>query len=677
MNRRQKLLAGALAAAGVTALAAGGQYVGGAMFAQWQGLPESVVGVFTLRDYWHAYGDVAAVKRALAVCTVASVAVTVLPIAAACLAVFYRPKRELHGSARFARPYEVRKAGLLSRSGRYAPVIIGKFRGQYLQYWGQQFVMLAAPTRSGKGVAVVIPNLLCYPDSVVCLDVKLENYGYTSAYRQKYGQEVYLWAPFDESGRTHRWNPLERVARAAPHLRMDALQAISSKLFHSADGKNAFFYESARGMFEGLALYLIETGKACTFGEILRQGTSPEKSVRQHFQDMMHTSGLSGDCLGALTRAMSGGDEAMANVLATFNQGLQLFSNPMVDAATSACDFELDQVRRKRMSIYLGMPANRVGEVGVLANLFFSQLIEVNTDVLPEQDPTLKYQCLLMLDEFTAMGYIKHIDKANAFMAGYNLRLLTIIQSVAQMEDPKIYGTHGAATLVVNHGLKVVYPPRDHKESKEVSDSLGYFTEQSTSKGRSSGKHSSRSENTSDQRRALMLAQELEEMGQHEVLILGLGKPILCEKAFFYNDPVFTDKLKEISPSLRALGDATPNEWQLKAALNQGELCTHDVPVTDLASWHGQRDADRMPPERKRLTAAELLELDAKAIPVETAQAAFLALGEDLFAMTGVRPDVAALVAGLSLQSASAETVPSDASAPMPDANHLEEVANA
>lgn len=671
MTARQKLLVGALATAGVTALAVGGQYLGGTLFAQWQHLPESAVGVFTLHDYWHAYGDVPAVKKALAACTFVSIAVPVAPIALACAALLRGPKRELHGSARFARAHEIRQTGLMNRSGRYAPIIVGKYRGQYLQYWGQQFVMLAAPTRSGKGVAVAIPNLLTYPDSVVCLDVKLENYGYTSAYRQKYGQEVYLWAPFDETGRTHRWNPLERIVRAAPYLRMDALQAISSKLFQSGDSKNVFFYESARGMFEGLALFLIETGKPCTFGEILRQGTHPEKAVRQHFQDMMQTPGLSGDCLGALTRAMSGGEEAMANVVATFNQCLQLFSNPMVDAATSACDFEVDQVRRKRMSIYLGMPAKRVGEVGLLANLFFSQLIEENTGVLPEQDETLKYQCLLMMDEFTAMGCVRHIDKANSFMAGYNLRLLTIIQSVAQMEDPKVYGTYGARTLVVNHEVKVQYPPKDPKEAKEVSDNLGYFTEKSTSTGRSHGKTSSRSENTSDQRRALMLAQELGQMGQHEEMILGLGLPIRCEKAFFYKDHLFIDMLKEMSPSLRALGDALPDEWQLKAALNKGELCTHDVPVTDLAAWHKQRDADRAPAERKPLTAAELLELDAKTVPVDNAQALFTAIGEDLLAMTGVRPDVAALVAGLPLQAPPTEAIP--AAVQGPETNAIEE----
>ncbi|WP_455289962.1 type IV secretory system conjugative DNA transfer family protein [Cupriavidus necator] len=647
MNKCRKLLLATLATAGIIAAMGGGQYLAGVLFAQWQQLPESAVGISTLHNYWLAYGNVKAVKQALAICTFVSALVPITPVVIVCLALFSKPKRELHGSARFARTDEIRRSGLLDTQGKGAPILVGKVGHRYLQYWGQQFVMLAAPTRSGKGVAVAIPNLLTFPDSVVVLDVKLENYGYTSAYRQRYGQSVFLWAPFDTSGRTHRWNPLERIVKSAPHMRLDALQAISSKLYYAVDGRNAFFYESARGMFEGLALFLIETGRLCTFGEILRQGTDPKKSVRQHFQDMMEVKGLSGDCLGALTRAMSGGDEAMANVLATFNQGLQLFSNPMVDAATSACDFDVGQVRRERISIYLGMPANRVGEVGLLANLFFSQLIEENTAVLPAQDPTLQYQCLLMLDEFTALGYVKHIDKANAFMAGYNLRLLTIIQSVAQMQAPALYGEHGTRTLVVNHGLKVVYPPKDHKEANEVSDSLGYLTETAVSKGRSFGKHSSRSVNASDQKRALMLAQELEEMDASEEIVLGAGKPIRCQKAYFYNDPTFVDRLKEVSPSLRALGDGLPTHAQLEAALFSGELSTNDVPAADLASWHAERDLCRADDERRPLTAAERLALDQEALDPEIVASLQSATAEDLFQLTGVRPDVASLMQGL------------------------------
>ncbi|MGZ9275390.1 MAG: type IV secretory system conjugative DNA transfer family protein, partial [Nitrospira sp.] len=103
----------------------------------------------------------------------------------------------LHGAARFARPAEIARAGLYGDRG----VIIGKYGRRYLMYGGQEFVLLSAPTRSGKGVSVVLPNLLNYNDSVVVLDIKMENFAYTSKFRQMHGHEVFLFNPFGTDNR--------------------------------------------------------------------------------------------------------------------------------------------------------------------------------------------------------------------------------------------------------------------------------------------------------------------------------------------------------------------------------------------------------------------------------------------------------------------------------------------
>ena len=113
----------------------------------------------------------------------------------------------LHGAARFANPAEIAEAGLYGEQG----IIVGKVGRRYLIYGGQEFVLLAAPTRSGEGVSLVLPNLLHYHDSVVVLDIKLENFAYTSKFRQQHGQEVYLLNPFGSDHRSHRWNPLDAV----------------------------------------------------------------------------------------------------------------------------------------------------------------------------------------------------------------------------------------------------------------------------------------------------------------------------------------------------------------------------------------------------------------------------------------------------------------------------------
>lgn len=145
----------------------------------------------------------------------------------------------------------------------------------------------------------------------------------------------------------------------------------------------------------------------------------------------------------------------------------------------------------------------------------------------------------LVLDEFTALGKVGIVAKANAYISGYNIRLLTIIQSVSQLEA--IYGPAETRTLVTNHALQILYPPREQKDAREYSEMLGFFTLKSISTGvnrpRAFGQLGSSSENASDQRRALMLPQELKEMDDAEQIIITENtRPILCEKAKYFMD---------------------------------------------------------------------------------------------------------------------------------------------
>lgn len=502
-----------------------------------------------------------------------------------------RKSRSLHGDARWATTTEVRQAGLFGNTG----IIVGKLAGQFLMLGGQLFALLAAPTRSGKGVGVVIPNLLNFSDSVVVLDLKQENFKITSKFRAIYGHEVHLFNPFAEDGRTSRWNPLSYI-NPDPLLRISDITAIGYALFpNSTDGKDSFFNDQARNLFLGLVLYLLETPELpCTIGEALRisSGKGSGKDLHVYLTDLMAARDeterpLSDDCVMALQRFTANSDNTRASILASFNAPLINWANPIVDAATSANDFLLSDVRKKRMSIYLGVSPNKLSQSSLIMNLFFTQLINENVKQLPQDNPELKYQCLLIMDEFTALGKVEIINSAVSFMAGYNLRLLPIIQSVSQLASK--YGEHDARTLTTNHALQILYPPREQKDANEYSEMLGYFGMESTSnsisnKGMFPGLPGqgapSRGESTSDQRRALMLPQELREMPQTEAIVtLENTRPIRCEKVRYYDDPVFVDRLKEASPSLAALGKKIPTREQLQAAIGADELC---VPVRKL-----------------------------------------------------------------------------------------------
>ncbi|WP_303045763.1 type IV secretory system conjugative DNA transfer family protein, partial [Turicimonas muris] len=424
---------------------------------------------------------------------------------------------------------------------------------RYLTYGGFQFVLLAAPTRSGKGVGVVVPNCLNYSDSLVVLDIKGENFDITSGFRKACGQEVYLFSPYDEEGKTHRYNPLDYVSED-PAERLGDIDAIGQALYAGENNNDKFWSENAKDFFRGVALFVLESPELPnTLGEILRQASGKGKPVKEHLLEKLKEAQEKGhpysnNCVDALNRVLSNSENTLASIVATFNTALLSFQNPKVDLATSASDFDLREVRRKRMSVYFKIEPTKLKDARVLINLFFDQLLNLNTRKLPSQDKSLKYQCLVLLDEMTSIGTVNMIKQAVSYMAGYNMRLLTIIQNKSQLED--VYGKAGAVTLLSNHALMIMYAPSPATQSdaNEYSEMLGYQTvkSKSTSTSKSGG-----STSQSDQRRALMLPQEIQELGtDNEIVTLENTKPILCKKIRYYKDPEFTKRANWQTPDI-------------------------------------------------------------------------------------------------------------------------------
>ena len=538
---------------GIAIVIIGIPWASGVTFLHVNGADPALAGPFSIIEYWklYAHSSEKFVRVSVQLCAIGPWALLAGFIGWAVIA---KQNRPLHGAARFANTAEIRKAGLLDpKGGLDKTILVGKKNGRYLTYGGYQFVILAAPTRSGKGVGIVVPNCLNYSDSLVVLDIKGENFVITSGFRAKHGQKVYLFAPFDEAGVTHRYNPLEYISDD-PAQRLGDIDAIGTALYSGGNQNDKFWSENAKDLFRGLCLFVLERKDLPkTFGEILRQASGKGKPLKEYIfeelkkaQDTGHP--FSNACIDCLNRVLSNSENTLAGIVATFGTPLLIFQNPRVDLATSANDFDLREVRRERMSIYFKMPPNKLKEGSVLVNLFFDQLLNLNTRVLPSQDKTLKHQCLVLLDEMTSIGKVAMIAQAVSYMAGYNMRLLTIIQNKSQLED--VYGKAGALTLLSNHALMVMYAPSPtvQSDAQEYSEMLGYETVKSRS--RTSSMQSS-STSTSDQRRALMLPQEIRELGQtREIVSLENCKPILCDKIRYYEDPDFTCRAHLPPPSI-------------------------------------------------------------------------------------------------------------------------------
>lgn len=521
----------------------------------------------TLYTYWQYYRTNHTVALQLYGSMIGAGLICLLPIAIIFGA--GRRKRDLYGDAQWATTSEIKAAGLYGDSG----ILVGSHKGRYLMFGGSQHVMLAAPTRSGKGVSVVIPNCLNWPESMVVLDIKQENWSITSGYRSKHGQKCYLFNPAAADYRSHRWNPLSYISKD-PALRIDDVQKIASFIYPDTAGSDPIWSASCRSLFLGIVLYLLDTpGKPVTVGEVLRQAMMGKAKRFAQIITQREEEGtpLSSACVAALSDFLDTSDNTRTSIRKTFTSRLELWLNPVIDAATAENDFDLRELRQKRMSIYIGITPDNLARLAPIINLFLQQVIDLNTRKMPEPG---WHKVLLLMDEFTSVGKLPVLAKGVAYIAGYGLRMLPIFQTPAQIKDNDLYGHEGARTLIDNHALRVVFAPKSFVDAEEISKDLGTTTVTSRSRSRPElFTKGSKSTNESDQRRELLLPQEIKDIGaQAEILFLENCKPIQCKKACYYLDAVFMDRLKSVSPSLAKLGAKLPSEEQLIAAAARGEL---------------------------------------------------------------------------------------------------------
>ena len=438
----------------------------------------------------------------------------------------------LHGAARWAAEAELAQAGMRARQG----IVLGWSGGRLLTFGGPEHVMLHAPTRSGKGVGVVIPNLLTWPDSVVVLDVKRENWTASAGFRAAHGQEVILFDPLDPEGRTARFNPLGHIDRTDPVAVLDELQKLAVMLFPVPPNTDPFWAEAARTGFIGVGAYVAETPEL-TFSLRALYGELTDGDPRTRLPQIMAARvdagrPLSAGCVGALSDFCSASENTFAGIKQTLTSRLGLWLNPRVCAATDASDFDLRDLRERRISLYLCVSPDNLARVAPLFGLLLQQLVDLNTRELPTAERH-RVPVLLLMDEFARLGHAGVIARCFSYVAGYGLRLLPVLQSPAQLRAE--YGADLAEEIMANCGVEIAFAPKELKVAQELSERLGYWTYQGRSRSRPSGLSSGhRSVSESDQRRALMLPQELIQMPPDRLIVLRAGMPPVRGRKIVY-----------------------------------------------------------------------------------------------------------------------------------------------
>lgn len=462
------------------------------------------------------------------------------------------------------------------RIEEYPAILLGKnpANGSYLASYGQQFAMLAAPPGTGKGVGVVVPNLLSYPDSAVVNDPKFENWDITSGFRAAAGHKVFRFSP--ERLETHRWNPLTQLSRD-PLFRLGEIRTLASVLFVSSNEKNQEWYTKAANVFTAILLYMMETPdlpfslpqayEIASLGSAM--GTWAEQTMDGRSSG---TGALSDECrreLNGVFEASKNKSSGWSTTADIVRDVLSMYAEKTVAWAVSGDDIDFSKAREEKTTIYFSMSEESLKKYGPLMNLFFTQAIRQNSKVLPEQggncaDGTLryKYQLFLVMDEFAIMGRMEIMETAPALTRGAGLRYLIIFQGKDQIRA--VYGTEKGNAIMKAFHNEIVFAPGDIELAKEYSARLGNTTVrvQNQSFNTRDMRDKSKTDSYSEQARPLMLPQEVNELPYDRQLVFVQGTKttpplkILAGKIFWYEDAVFKERANMPPPTI-PVGDVS------------------------------------------------------------------------------------------------------------------------
>ena len=376
-----------------------------------------------------------------------------------------------YGSARWASRHEVRAAGLAGADG----VILGRFERHYLRHDGPEHVLCFAPTRSGKGVGLVVPTLLTWPGSCIVHDIKGENWNLTSGFRSRHGR-VLLFDP--TNSRSAAYNPLLEVRRGEWEVR--DVQNVADVLVDpegSLERRN-HWEKTSHALLVGAILHVLYAEQDKTLAGVAGFLSDPKRPIEMTLRAMMTTPHL-GEAgphpviASAARELLNKSENERSGVLSTAMSFLGLYRDPVVAKVTRHCDWRIrDLVEDDRpTTLYLVVPPSDISRTKPLVRLILNQIGRRLTEDL--QAKGRRHRLLLMLDEFPALGRLDFFELALAFMAGYGLKSFLIAQSLNQIE--KAYGPNNA--ILDNCHVRVSFATNDERTAKRVSDALGTATE--------------------------------------------------------------------------------------------------------------------------------------------------------------------------------------------------------
>lgn len=501
-----------------------------------------------LFQWWYAYEAYA--PEVFARGGLIAVSGSALGFLAAIIGSVLRSRHERHvttyGSARWATASDLKRAGLLSDKG----VFLGRWQKRYLRHDGAEHVMAFAPTRSGKGVGLVVPNLLSWTGSAVIHDIKGENWELTSGWRSGFSRCI-RFDPTDR--RSPKYNPLMAVRRGEHEVR--DVQNIADILVDpegSLERRN-HWEKTGHALLVGVILHVLYAEADKTLSGCVRFLSDPKRSFAVTLRIMMTTPHLgergAHPIVAQVARELLNKSvNEQSGVLSTAMSFLSLYRDPVIAEVTSRSDWRIEHLVEgdSPLSLYLVVPPSDLSRTKPLIRLILNQIGRRLAEDLPEKD---RRKLLFMLDEFPALGRLDFFESALAFMAGYGIRAYLIAQSLNQIE--KAYGPNNS--ILDNCHVRIAFATNDERTAKRVSDALGATTELRSQKNYTGHRLapwlSHMMVSRQETQRALITPGEVMQLSANDEIVMVSGAPpVHAQKLRYFKDRNFTKRVLSPAP---------------------------------------------------------------------------------------------------------------------------------
>src|SRR5580698_3375771 len=447
-----------------------------------------------------------------------------------------------YGSAHWAETSAVRHAGLLGHDG----VMLGRWRHEYLRHDGPEHVLCFAPTRSGKGVGLVVPTLLTWPESAIVHDIKGENWTLTAGWRLRFGR-VLLFDPTNAASAAY--NPLLEVRRGEWEVR--DVQNIADVLVdpEGALERRNHWEKTSHSLLVGAILHVLYAEPDKTLAGVANFLSDPRRPIETTLRAMMTTphlgeAGVHPVVASSARELLNKSDNERSGVLSTAMSFLGLYRDPVVATVTRRCDWRIHNLLEGKTAttLYLVVPPSDISRTKPLVRLILNQIGRRLTEELDAR--RRRHRLLLMLDEFPALGRLDFFESALAFMAGYGQN----------------------NSILDNCHVRVSFATNDERTAKRVSDALGTATEMRAMKNYAGHRLSpwlghlmvSRQETA----RPLLTPGEVMQLPPEDELVLVSGvHPVRARKVRYYEDPQFQRRILKPSRAVPIDLVMRPDEW--------------------------------------------------------------------------------------------------------------------